>query len=124
MTLPMAAAPGQWESLLRSIVRSAAAVAVHAGRVDTSARFPMRNAAPPNVPGVAYVMVIEGTDRAQVRQAARTAIATIVDQLKPNSPVEGEFYDLASLVAKGDLADRRAARQPPRPELRNPANLR
>ena len=45
-SLPAAADPARWTELLAPLVESAAAVAIHVGRVDTSAKFPVQNAGP------------------------------------------------------------------------------
>lgn len=116
--LSQAADPKIWESVLGPLVAKAAAVAIHVGRVDLEAKFPLHNASSAAVAGFPYVMLVEGTDRAQLEAAASAAVLAVVDALKFTSPVEGEVYDLAFVVQKQDLADANLSRQRPRPDLR------
>ena len=108
----------QWGALLKPVVESAALVAIHLGRVDTSARFPLGNAVAEDAAGVPYVLLLEGTDRGQLERAIPRVLAAIRETLNPDGPIAGECYDVASTVEKRDLADRQAKRQPQRPDLR------
>jgi len=114
--LSQAADPGIWEPVLGSLVAKAAAVAIHVGRVDLAAKFPLQNASAA-MAGIPYVMLVEVADRAQLEAAASAAVLAVVDALKITSPVEGEVYDLAFVVQKRDLADATTSRQRPRPDL-------
>jgi hypothetical protein len=119
VTLDARVESAQWARVLQPCIDSAALVAMHLGRVDTSAKFPLGNAAAEVAAGVPYVLLLEGTDRGQLERAIPQVLAAIGETLKPVAPVEGESYDLASMVEKRDLADRHAKRQPQRPDLRS-----
>lgn len=107
----------QWSAALGPFVATGAAIAIHAGRVDVSAKFPLGDAAAAGDDGVPYVVLIEAAERAALERALDpvcTAIAAVVR----GAAIERETYDLVLTVLESDLAQRDAARQPPRPDLR------
>jgi hypothetical protein len=110
---------GEWAAVLQPFVDRAAAIAIHVGKVDTSAKFPLGNAAPEGEAGVPYVLLIEGTDRDHVvHRAVEPVLAAIRGRFDLGGSLDGETYDLALTVVTDDLADREARRQQPRPDLR------
>ena len=117
VSLATPADAAQWSEMLKPFVDSAALLAMHLGRVDTSAKFPLGNAVAGDATGVPYVLLLEATDRGQLERAIPRVLAAI-ETLKPERAIEGESYDLASSVEKRDLAERQAKRQPQRPDLR------
>jgi hypothetical protein len=101
---------------LEPFVVSGAAIAIHAGRVDVSARFPLGDANAGSEAGVPYVVLIEAAERAVLERALDPVCAAIA-AVASAPAIERETYDLAFTVTKSDLAQPDAARQPPRPDL-------
>lgn len=116
IVLPDAPAAAAWRAALEPFVTSAAAIAIHAGCVDVSAKFPLGNAAATGDAGVPYVVLVEAAERASLERVLEPVCAAIAG-LARNAAIERETYDLALTVLKSDLAERDAARQPPRPDL-------
>jgi hypothetical protein len=121
IVLPRAVEPGAWRAVLNPIVTAAAAVAVHVGRVDVSAKHPLGDAAGDTAGGAAasgvpYVLLVEALDRNRVGQGVEEASVAVHERFGINAAMTGETYDLALTVRRSDL---RVAtpRQPPRPDL-------
>ncbi len=110
--------PQEWEAMVGFIVQGASAVALHIGRVDTTANFPLPNATPEPVVGVPYVLLIEGTERIQVAKAAQAAMAAIAEGNEIAAAMTGDVFDLAYTVQSNDLAAPGLTRQQPRGDLR------
>jgi hypothetical protein len=105
---------------LEPLLESSGITAVHLGRVDSTAKFPVPNAASPAsaAGAVQYVLLVEGLDRGGLEAAARRIIAALASGLGAVQPVAWEGYDLAFVIARSDLKSPTTARQPPRPDLR------
>lgn len=116
IVLPDALAAAAWRAALEPFVSSAAAIAIHAGRVELSAKFPLGEAAAAADAGVPYVVLVEAAERAALERVLDPVCAAIA-RLARDAAIERETYDLAFTVLKSDLAEAHAARQPPRPDL-------
>jgi hypothetical protein len=117
IVLPDALAAAVWRAALEPFVMSAAAIAIHAGRVDVSAKFPLGNAAAAADAGVPYVVLVEAAERALLEHVLEP-VCTAIAGLGGDAEIERATYDLALIVLKSDLAEPAARRQPPRPDLR------
>jgi len=105
---------------LEPLVESSGITAVHLGRVDTAAKFPVPNAAsPPSAVGaIQYVLLVEGLDRGELAAAGPRAIDALWSGLCAVQPVAWEGYDLAFVIERSGLRSPTTARQPARPDLR------
>ena len=109
-----------WRRALQPLIASAVTVAVHVGRVDTEAKFPLPNAAgaPEASEGESCVVLVEGTDRDHVHLAAEATLEALHGLGCVCDATAWEAYDLAFSIDKDELADPSLARQAPRPELK------
>jgi hypothetical protein len=105
---------------LEPLLESSGITAVHLGRVDTTAKFPVPNAVSPgSAPGaVQYVLLVEGLDRAELQGAAPRIIDALASGLGAVQSVAWEGYDLAFVIERSGLKWPTTARQPARPEVR------
>jgi hypothetical protein len=102
---------------LTAFLESSGITALHLGRVDTAARFPVRNAVAPPPGGAQFVLLVEGLDRAGLESTAPRIIDALGRELGAGGPIAWEGYDLAFVVERSGLASPTTARQPPRPDL-------
>lgn len=107
-------------TVLRPLLESSGITALHLGRVDTAATFPVKNAARSGSAASAaqFVLLIEGLDRAELEAAAPRIVQALERGLGANQPVAWEGYDLAFVVERSELRSPTTARQPARPDLR------
>jgi hypothetical protein len=107
-------------AVLHALLESSGINAVHLGRVDTSAKFPVKNAAGSgSAAGAAQlVLLVEGLDRAALEAAAPSIVRALTERLGADHLVAWEGYDLAFAIERSGLKSPTTARQPPRPDLR------
>jgi hypothetical protein len=106
--------------VLEPLLESSGITAVHLGRVDTTAKFPVPNAVSPEsaADAVRCVLLVEGLDRAVLEGAAPRVIDALASGLAAVQPVAWESYDLAFVIERSGLSSPTTARQPARPDLR------
>lgn len=110
--------PRAARAALAPLVESSGIAAVHLGRVDTDAKFPVPNAAAPAGVGTQLVLLVEGLGRAGLEAAAPRIAGSLKRHLVADEPIAWEAYDLAFVVERSALRSPAAERQPPRPDLR------
>lgn len=105
---------------LQPFLEASGITAVHLGRVDTAARFPVKNAVSPGnaVSEVPMLLLVEGLGRRELEAAAPSIAAALGAKLGADQPVEWEGYELALVIGRSDLKSPTTARQPPRSDLR------
>jgi hypothetical protein len=105
---------------LEPLLESSGITAVHLGRVDTTAKFPVPNAVSPGSAAGAmqHVLLVEGLDRAELEAAAPRISDALASGLGAVQPVAWEGYDLAFGIERSGLRSLTTARQPARPDLR------
>jgi len=102
---------------LTGFLESSGITALHLGRVDTAAKFPVPNAVAPLPGGVQFVLLVEGLDRVGLESTAPRIIDALGRELGAGGPIAWEGYDLAFVVERSGLAAPTTARQAPRPDL-------
>ena len=105
---------------LEPLLESSGITAVHLGRVDATAKFPVPNAASPAsaAGAIQYVLLVEGLDRTELASAAPRIVAALASGLGAVQPLAWEGYDLAFVIERSGLRSPTTSRQPPRPDLR------
>ena len=105
---------------LEPLLESSGPTAVHLGRVDPTAKFPVKNAVSPGsaAGAVQYVLLVEELDRTELAAAAPRIIDALASGLGAVQPVAWEGYDLAFVIERSGLRSPTTARQPARPDLR------
>jgi hypothetical protein len=105
---------------LEPLLEPSGITAVHLGRVDTAANFPVLNAVSPGsaADAVQCVLLVEGLDRAALAAAAPRISDALASGLGAVQPIAWEGYDLAFVIERSDLRSPTTARQPARPDLR------
>jgi hypothetical protein len=105
---------------LEPLLESSGITALHLGRVDTAAKFPVKNAVPSgSAPGaVQCVLLVEGLDRPELEGAAPRIVDALESGLDARQAVAWEGYDLAFVIERSGLKSPTTARQPARPDLR------
>jgi hypothetical protein len=105
---------------LEPFLETSGITAVHLGRVDTAARFPVKNAVSPgsDVSAAALVLLVEGLSRGELEAAAPSIARALAEGLGADQPVAWEGYDLAFVIERPGLKSPTTARQPPRSDLR------
>ena len=108
------------KAALEPLLESSGITALHLGRVDTTAKFPVPNAASSGTGAGAlqYVLLVEGLDRGELESAAPRIGDALASGLGAVQPVAWEGYDLAFAIERSGLKWATTARQPARPELR------
>jgi hypothetical protein len=111
---------GAARAALEPLLESAGITALHLGRVDTTAQFPVENAVPSGSAASAaqLVLLVEGLDRAELEAAAPRIVEALERRLGADQPVAWEGYDLAFVIERLGLRSPTTARQPARPDLR------
>ena len=105
---------------LEPLLESSGITAVHLGRVDATAKFPVPNAASPAsaAGAIHYVLLVEQLDRGELVAAAPRVLDALTSGLGAVPPVAWESYDLAFVIERSGLRSPTTARQPARPDLR------
>jgi hypothetical protein len=98
---------------LSPLLETSGVSAVHLGRVDTTAKFPLGNTPPSG-----YVLVVEGLARPELEAAGPRIADAVEERLGAVQPVAWEGYDLAFAIERSGLKSPVTGRQPPRPDLR------
>lgn len=110
--------PGAAQAALAPLVESSGIIAVHLGRADTDAKFPVPNAAVRAAAGTQLVLLVEGLGRVELEAAAPRIAEALKRGLAADESIAWESYDLTFVIERAGLASSKAARQPPRPDLR------
>jgi hypothetical protein len=107
-------------SALESHLESSGIASIHLGLVDADARFPLKNApsADSAAGGIAYVLIVEGIDRADPDAAASRIVETVEQCFDPMQPVNWKSFDLAFAIERSALRHPTTQRQPARTDLR------
>jgi hypothetical protein len=107
------------KAVLAPFLESSGVTALHLGRVDAAAKFPVKNAVSPGSPDSAaqLVLVVEGLDRTGLEAAAPRIAESLAGKLSADEAA-WEGYDLAFVIERSALGSPTTARQPPRPDLR------
>jgi hypothetical protein len=108
-----------WRASLQPQLESAGVIAIHLGRVDSEATFPLQNATEEDASaGLAHVLLVESIDRTQLDAAGMH----IADLVRNTSRIERmprwEIYDFAFAIDREGLSSPTNRRQPPRTDLR------
>lgn len=105
---------------LAPLLESSGITAVHLGRVDATAKFPVQNtpSPAPTAGATELVLLVEGLDRPGLEAAAPQIVQSLESRFGATRSVAWEGYDLAFVVERSDLRSPTTARQPPRPDLR------
>ena len=105
---------------LGPFLESSGITAAHLGRVDTEAKFPVKNAMPSGgaLGATRCVLLVEGLDRRELEAAVPRIVDALESGLSATRAVAWESYDLAFGIERSGLRLPTAARQPPRPDLR------
>lgn len=105
------------QAALAPLLESAGITGLHLGRVDTHARFPVKNAAAPAAGGSPLVLLAEGVDRSGLEASAPRIAEALKRGLGADDPIASEAYDLAFAIERAGLHSPTTARQPARPDL-------
>ena len=108
-----------WRAALQPHLEHAGVSAIHLGRADTDADFPVRNAAVDDEgAGAPHVLLVEAIDRAQLEPACPD-IADLVQRTgRCERPPAWETYAFAFAIGRESLPGPTDRRQSPREDLR------
>jgi hypothetical protein len=111
---------GAAATMLAPFLESAGITALHLGRVDTTATFPVSNTLSPGPAESAeqYVLLVEAIERSELDRAAPLIAEALRRGVEATGSIAWESYALAFVVERSGLAAPTTARQPPRPDLR------
>lgn len=118
-SIPSDLGEAQWREALKPLLETDGVSALHLGRVDTTAKFPVKNVADDEIgEGLPFVLLAEGIERAQLDAAAPAIAAVVKNATGSDHVARWETYDLAFAIAREELAWPTERRQPPREDLR------
>jgi hypothetical protein len=118
-SIPSDVSEAQWLETLQPLLESGGVSSLHLGRVDTAAKFPVRNAADNEIAdGLPFVLLVEGIDRPQLDAAGPVIAAAVKSASGSDGVARWETYAFAFAIARDELAWPTDRRQPPRDDLR------
>jgi hypothetical protein len=118
-SIPASVSGAQWRPALQPLLESDGISALHLGRVDATAKFPVQNAARDEAAGgLPLVLLVEGIDRPQLDAVGPAIAATVQSASGSDAVPTWETYALAFAIARDELPWPTDRRRPPRNDLR------
>ena len=118
-SIPSEVGAARWREKLQPLLESEGVSALHLGRVDTAAKFPVKNVAhAETADGLPFVLLVEGIDRLQLDAAGAAIAAATLSAAGSAATARWETYALSFAIARDELAGPTDRRQPPRDDLR------